>query len=72
MYAAAGPGLRAAICGSQDCTSWRGRTVLVNGYAVKLVDWCQCYWKQSHEKLIDLFWDAWVKTGAGGGVKISW
>lgn len=72
MYAAAGPGLRAAICGAQDCTAWRGMRVLVNGHAVTLVDWCQCYWKQPHEKLIDLFWDAWVRTGAKGGVRIRW
>ena len=72
MYAAAGPALRAAICGRQDCTSWRGKTVLVNGRAVKLVDWCQCYWKQPHEKVIDLFWDAWVATRAQGGVRIVW
>lgn len=71
MYAAAGPGLRAAICGSQACTSWRGRTVYVNGHRVKLIDWCQCYWKRSNEKLIDLYWDAWVTTGARSGVVIS-
>lgn len=71
MYAAAGPGLRAAICGSQACTSWRGRTVLVNGHPVKLIDWCQCYWKRPNEKLIDLYWDAWVTTGARSGVVIS-
>lgn len=72
MFAAAGPKLRAALCGVQSCTSWRGRTVYVNGRAVKLVDWCQCYWRQGNEKLIDLFWDAWGKTNARGGVKISW
>lgn len=72
LYAAAGPGLRAAICGIQSCTSWRGMTVRVNGVPVKLVDWCQCYWKQPHEKLIDLYWDAWIETNAQGGVTISW
>jgi hypothetical protein len=69
-YAAAGPGLRAAICGDQSCTSWRGKTVTVNGIPVKLVDWCQCYWKQPHEKLIDLYWDVFNVTG--GNVIIGW
>lgn len=72
MYAAAGPKLRAAICGSQACTSWRGRTVLVNGRAVKLIDWCQCHRNTSIEKVIDLYYDAWVSTRARGGVTITW
>lgn len=74
MYAAAGPGLRAAICGNQASNCWRGRYVTVNGYSrpIKLVDWCQCYWKQPKEKLIDLFHDAWIATHASGGVVISW
>lgn len=69
-YAAAGPALRAAICGVQSCTSWRGRTVIVNGQPVKLIDWCQCYWHQSIEKVIDLYHDVFVLTG--GRVTISW
>lgn len=69
-YAAAGPGLRAAICGDQSCTSWRGMTVTVNGVPVTLVDWCQCYWKQPHEKLIDLYYDVFEVTG--GNVDIGW
>ena len=69
-YAAAGPRLRAAICGVQSCTSWRGRTVYVDGIAVKLVDWCQCYWRQPHEKLIDLYWDVFKTTGSS--VTIGW
>ena len=71
-YAAAGPGLRAAICGNQASNCWRGMTVTVNGKPIKLVDWCQCYWRQPNEKLIDLFHDAWVATGARGGVVITW
>ena len=69
-YGAAGPGLRAAICGVQSCTSWRGKTVYVDGVPVKLIDWCQCYWKQSHEKLIDLYYG--VFRQVGGDVTITW
>ena len=39
---------------------------------VKLVDWCQCYWKQSHEKVIDLYWDVFNSIDASKGVTISW
>lgn len=70
MYAAAGPRLRAAICGVQSCTSWRGRTVYVNGVPVRLIDWCQCYWHQSNEKLIDLYRAVFDLTG--GNVTIRW
>lgn len=69
-YAAAGPRLRAAICGVQSCTSWRGKTVSVNGIPVKLIDWCQCYWKQAHEKVIDLYHNVFAETG--GNVTIRW
>lgn len=77
-YAAAGPRLRAAICGVQSCTSWRGRMVCINGvradcadgFRVKLVDWCQCFWHQSNEKLIDLYYDVFIKTGSS--VTIRW
>jgi hypothetical protein len=64
-YAAAGPRLRAAIGGN-----WRGRIVSVNGIRVKLVDWCQCYKGQRHEKVIDLYYD--VFRRAGGTVTIRW
>jgi hypothetical protein len=64
-YAAAGPRLRAAL-GS----GWRGRVVSVNGVRVKLVDWCQCYQGQSHEKVIDLYLDVFRRTG--GDVTIRW
>ncbi len=69
-YAAADPALRAAICGVQSCTSWRGRTVYVDGIRVKLIDWCQCYWKQPHEKIIDLYYN--VFRQVGGDVTITW
>lgn len=72
MYAAAGPALRIAMCGRQDSNCWRGKTVLVNGLRVRLVDWCQCHWKKPGEKVIDLFLDAWIRTRARHGVVISW
>jgi hypothetical protein len=71
-FAAAGPGLRAAMCGNQASNCWRGRTVSVNGYPVRLIDWCQCHYRTSIEKLIDLYHSVWVKTGAKGGVTITW
>ena len=58
-YAAAGPRLRAAI-GS----SWRGRIITVNGMRVQLIDWCQCYQGQSNEKLLDLYYDVYARTGS--------
>lgn len=69
-YAAAGPKLRAAICGIQSCTSWRGRYVYVNGIRVRLIDWCQCLWHQGHEKIIDLYHNVFTQTG--GNVTITW
>lgn len=71
-YAAAGPKLRAAICGVQSCTSWRGRTVMVNGIPVKLIDWCQCHYRTNIEKIIDLYHNVWEETHARGGVTITW
>lgn len=64
-YAAAGPRLRAAI-GS----GWRGKVVLVDGLRVKLIDWCQCYEGQSNEKLLDLYYDVFARTGSS--VTIRW
>ena len=64
-YAAAGPKLRAAL-GS----GWRGRIVSVDGIAVKLIDWCQCYKGQSNEKLLDLYHDVFARTGSS--VVIRW
>ena len=69
-YAAAGPALRAAICGVQSCLSWRGRTVFVNGQRVVLVDWCQCHWRTHIEKAIDLYYDVFALTGSS--VTIRW
>lgn len=64
-YAAAGPKLRAAL-GS----GWRGRVVSVDGIAVKLIDWCQCYQGQANEKLLDLYHDVFARTGSS--VVIRW
>jgi hypothetical protein len=64
-YAAAGPRLRAALG-----PNWRGRVVSVDGLRVKLVDWCQCYQGQSQEKIIDLYYDVYLR--AGGNVTIRW
>ena len=64
-YAAAGPDLRAAL-GS----GWRGSIVYVDGIRVKLIDWCQCYKGQSNEKLLDLYYDVFSRTGSP--VTIRW
>ena len=64
-YAAAGPKLRAAI-GS----GWRGTIVYVNGVRVQLIDWCQCYQGESNEKLLDLYYDVYARTGSA--VTIRW
>ena len=68
-YAAAGPGLRAAL-GS----GWRGRLVYVCGrqcVRVRLVDWCQCTGGSvGVVKLIDLYNDVFVRTGSN--VTIRW
>ena len=64
-YAAAGPRLRAAI-GS----SWRGTIVYVNGLRVQLIDWCQCYQGEPNEKLLDLYYDVYARTGTA--VTIRW
>jgi hypothetical protein len=64
-YAAAGPALRAAIG-----PDWRGRIITVDGVRVKLIDWCQCYRGEPHEKLLDLYYDVYKRTGAN--VRIRW
>jgi hypothetical protein len=64
-YAAAGPRLRAAIG-----PGWRGTIVSVDGIRVKLIDWCQCYKGEPHEKLLDLYYDVYARTG--GSVTIRW
>ena len=64
-YAAAGPKLRAAIG-----ASWRGSIVWVDGIRVKLIDWCQCYKGEPHEKLLDLYYDVYARTGTA--VTIRW
>jgi hypothetical protein len=63
-YAAAGPKLRAAL------GDWHGRVVSVDGIRVKLIDWCQCYQGQSNEKLLDLYYDVFARTGSP--VTIRW
>ena len=64
-YAAAGPRLRAAL-GS----NWRGKVILVDGIRVKLIDWCQCYQGEPNEKLLDLYYDVFARTGSS--VTIRW
>jgi hypothetical protein len=64
-YAAAGPRLRAAIG-----PGWRGSIVWVDGIRVRLIDWCQCYKGQPQEKLLDLYYDVYARTG--GSVTIRW
>jgi hypothetical protein len=64
-YAAAGPRLRAAI-GS----GWRGKIVYVDGVRVQLIDWCQCYEGEPHEKLLDLYYDVFSRTGSP--VTVRW
>ena len=64
-YAAAGPKLRAAIG-----PDWRGRVITVDGIKVKLIDWCQCYRGEPHEKLLDLYYDVYKRTGTS--VRIRW
>ena len=64
-YAAAGPKLRAAIG-----PGWRGTIVLVDGVRVELIDWCQCFKGEPQEKLLDLYYDVYSRTG--GSVTIRW
>ena len=68
-YAAAGPGLRAAI-GS----GWRNTVVQICGRRcvnVRLADWCKCTGGSvGVEKLIDLYYDVYVLTGSK--ITISW
>ena len=64
-YAAAGPRLREAIG-----PSWRGTIVRVDGIRVKLIDWCQCYRGEPNEKLLDLYYDVYRRTGSP--VVVSW
>jgi hypothetical protein len=64
-YAAAGPKLRAAIG-----PSWRGSIVYVDGIRVQLIDWCQCYQGEPNEKLLDLYYDVYARTGTA--VTIRW
>jgi hypothetical protein len=64
-YAAAGPALRAAIG-----PTWRGRIVTVDGIRVKLIDWCQCYRGEPSEKLLDLYYDVFARTGSS--VTVRW
>lgn len=64
-YAAAGPRLREAIG-----AGWRGTVVTVDGIRVKLIDWCQCYKGEPHEKLLDLYYDVFRRTGSP--VTVRW
>ena len=64
-YAAAGPKLRAAIG-----PSWRGSIIWVDGIRAKVIDWCQCYQGEPNEKLLDLYYDVYARTGTA--VTIRW
>ena len=70
-YAAAGPSLRAAFGGE----SWRGKTVNVCSgskcIAVKLIDWCQCYKGESHEKVLDLYYSVFSRL-PNNRVTVRW
>jgi hypothetical protein len=78
--AAAGPKLRIAMGGGASATApkpWEGKTVKVCGSEdclnVKLVDWCQCHYKEPNEKIIDLYKIVFDTVGASKGlVTISW
>ncbi len=68
-YAAAGPGLRAALG-----AGWRNRLVYICGRTcvrVKLIDWCKCTGGSvGVVKLIDLYYDVYVRTGSN--ITIRW
>jgi len=64
-FAAAGPALREAIG-----PDWRGRVITVDGIRVKLIDWCQCYQGEPNEKLLDLYYDVYKRTGPN--IRIRW
>lgn len=61
-YGAAGPELRAAL------GKWRGKTVWVNGVAVKLIDWCAC----GGNHVIDVYHSTWVRIPHPSRVTIRW
>lgn len=72
-YAAAGPKLRVAMGGGVSVHApqpWRGKIIYVDGVRVQLIDWCQCYYRQSNEKIIDLYYDVFKITGSK--VTIRW
>jgi hypothetical protein len=75
LYAAAGPRLRVAMGGGVATTApdpWRNKLIYVNGVPLRLADWCACLRGTPNEKVIDLYWDAWVLVGNGGNVTITW
>ena len=59
------PALRAAIG-----PDWRGTIITVDGIRVKLIDWCQCYRGEPSEKLLDLYYDVFARTGST--VTVRW
>lgn len=71
-YAAAGPALREAICGDRDSKCYKGKWVSVNGLRVRLIDYCQCHWNTSIEKVIDLYHGVWSDLGSPKTVTIRW
>jgi hypothetical protein len=60
-YGAAGPELRAAL------GNWRGRTVHVNGVAVKLIDFCAC----GGNHVIDVYYGTWVTIPHPSRVRVT-
>jgi len=62
-YGAAGPALRAALG-----PRWRGRTVYVNGVAVRLVDWCAC----GGGHVIDVYHATWLLIPHPSEAVVTW
>ena len=62
-YAAAGPALRAALG-----PGWRGRTVLVNGVAVRLIDVCAC----GGAHVIDVYHAEWLSIPHPDSAEVTW
>lgn len=77
-YAAAGPALRIAFGGRESSKAYVGKFVKVCNVnkacvTVKLIDWCQCFYKTAQEKVLDLYYDAYkaiLPTGSSNKIKV--